>query len=314
MDSCVTPLRHGGLSLVQTTDFFYPLVDDPYMMGKIACANVLSDLYAMGVTECDNMLMLLGVASKMSEKERDVVLPLMMRGFRDCAEEAGTSVNGGQTVVNPWTIGGVATTVCQPNEFIMPDNAVVGDVLVLTKPLGTQVAVNAYQWLDQPDRWNRIKLVVSEDDVRKAYHRAMNSMARLNRTAARLMSKYNGHGSTDVTGYGMLGHANNLAKIQKNEVGFVIHNLPVIAKMAAVSKACGNMFGLMQGTSAETSGGLIIALPREQAAAFCKDIEKQEGYQAWIIGIVEKGNRTARIIDKPRVIEVPAKDRDGELW
>lgn len=315
MDSCVTPLRHGGLSLVQTTDFFYPIVDDPYMMGKIACANVLSDLYAMGTTECDNMLMLLGVASKMSEKERDVVLPLMMRGFRDCAEEAGTSVNGGQTVVNPWmTIGGVATTVCQPNEFIMPDNAVVGDVLVLTKPLGTQVAVNAYQWLDQPDRWNRIKLVVSEDDVRKAYHRAMNSMARLNRTAARLMSKYNGHGSTDITGYGLLGHANNLAKIQKNEVGFVIHNLPVVAKMAAVSKACGNMFGLMQGTSAETSGGLVIALPREQAAAFCKDIEKQEGYQAWIIGIVEKGNRTARIIDKPRVIEVPAKDRDGELW
>ena len=73
-------------------------------------------------------------------------------------------------------------------------------------------------------------------------------------TAARLMSKYNSHGSTDVTGYGLLGHANNLAKIQKNEVGFVIHNLPVIAKMAAVSKACGNMFGLMQGTSAETSG------------------------------------------------------------
>ncbi len=114
--------------------------------------------------------------------------------------------------------------------------------------------------------------------------------------------------------------------------------------MAAVSKACGNMFGLLQGHSAETSGectcrlwctceqernffrfsstgnrlfpsgGLLIALPREQAAAFCKDIEKQEGYQAWIIGIVEKGNRSARIIDKPRVIEVPAKEKDGELW
>jgi selenide,water dikinase len=315
MDSCVTPLRHGGLSLVQTTDFFYPLVDDPYMMGKIACANVISDLYAMGVTECDNMLMLLAVSQKMSEKERDVVIPLMMRGFRDSAEEAGTSVNGGQTVVNPWlTIGGVATTVCQPNEFIMPDNAVVGDVLVMTKPLGTQVAVNAYQWLDQADKWNRIKLVVSEDDVRKAYQRAMFSMARLNRTAARLMHKYNAHGATDITGFGLLGHANNLARIQKNEVGFVIHNLPIIAKMAAVSKACGNMFGLLQGHSAETSGGLLIALPREQAAAFCKDIEKQEGYQAWIIGIVEKGSRSARIIDKPRVIEVPAKEKEGELW
>ncbi|XP_029635227.1 inactive selenide, water dikinase-like protein [Octopus sinensis] len=315
MDSSVTPLRHGGLSLVQTTDFFYPLVDDPYMMGKIACANVLSDLYAMGVTECDNMLMLLGVSNKMTEKERDVVVPIMMRGFKDLAEDAGTQVSGGQTVINPWlTIGGVATTVCQPNEFIMPDNAVVGDVLVLTKPLGTQVAVNAHQWLDEPERMSRLKMVVSEDDIRKAYHRAMCSMSRLNRTAARLMHKYNAHGATDVTGFGLIGHAKNLSKIQKNEVSFVIHNLPIIAKMAAVSKASGNMFGLFQGQSAETSGGLLIALPREQAAAYCKDIEKQEGNQAWIIGIVEKGNRTARIIDKPRVIEVPAKEKDGELW
>lgn len=62
------------------------------------------------------------------------------------------------------------------------------------------------------------------------------------------------------------------------------------------------------------TGGLLICLPREQAAAYCKDIEKQEGYQAWIIGIVEKGNRTARIIDKPRVIEVPTKEKDGSLW
>merc|ERR1712096_440419 len=66
------------------TDFFYPLVEDPYMQGKIACANVLSDLYAMGVTECDNMLMLLAVSTKMTEKERDVVVPLIMRGFKDC--------------------------------------------------------------------------------------------------------------------------------------------------------------------------------------------------------------------------------------
>ncbi|XP_046662012.1 inactive selenide, water dikinase-like protein [Homalodisca vitripennis] len=315
MDSSVTPLRHGGLSLVQTTDFFYPLVDDPYMMGKIACANVISDLYAMGVTEVDNMLMLLGVSTKMTEKERDVVIPLIMRGFKDSAMEAGTTISGGQTVVNPWcTIGGVASTVCQPNEYIVPDNAVVGDVLVLTKPLGTQVAVNAHQWLDQPERWNRIKLVVSEEDVRKAYQRAMDSMARLNRIAARLMHKYNAHGATDVTGFGLLGHAQTLAKHQKNEVSFVIHNLPVIAKMAAVAKACGNMFQLLQGHSAETSGGLLICLPREQAAAYCKDIEKQEGYQAWIIGIVEKGNRTARIIDKPRIIEVPTKEKEGELW
>lgn len=68
------------------------------------------------------------------------------------------------------------------------------------------------------------------------------------------MHKYNAHGATDVTGFGLLGHAQNLAKVQKNEVNFVIHNLPVIAKMAAIAKACGNQFQLTQGTCAETSG------------------------------------------------------------
>lgn len=309
MDSSVTPLRHGDLSLIQTTDFFYPNVEDPYMMGKIACANVLSDLYALGVTECDNMLMLLGVSQKFSEKERDIVVPMMIQGFRDCAEQGGVMVTGGQTVVNPWIIiGGIATAVCQTNEFIMPDGAEVGDVLVLTKPLGTQVAANAHQWLDtnNVEKWNRVATVASEDEVRHAYQRAMNNMARLNRVGAQLMHKYKAHGATDVTGFGLLGHAKNLASIQKNEVSFVIHNLPIIAKMATISKAGpnGNWFGLLAGTSAETSGGLLIALPREQAAAFCQDIEKTEGYPAWIIGIVEKGDRTARIIDKPRVIDV----------
>ena len=115
---------------------------------------MLSDLYAMGVTECDNMLMLLAVSTKMTEKERDVVVPLMMRGFKDCAIEAGSTVTGGQTVMNPWcTIGGVATTVCQPNEFIIPDSAVVGDVLVLTKPLGTQVCSHLTEFVTLKHRF-----------------------------------------------------------------------------------------------------------------------------------------------------------------
>lgn len=112
--------RHKGISLVQTTDFFYPLVDDPYIQGKIACANVLSDLYAMGVTDCDNMLMLLGVSSELTLKEREVVTKLIIQGFNDLAMEAGTTVNGGQTVLNPWyIIGGVASSVVTEQEVIM---------------------------------------------------------------------------------------------------------------------------------------------------------------------------------------------------
>nr|XP_037845231.1 selenide, water dikinase 1-like [Chlorocebus sabaeus] len=276
MDTCVIPLRHGGLSLVQTTDYIYPIVDDPYMMGRIACANVLSDLYTMGVTECDNMLMLLGVGNKMTDRERDKVMPLIIQGFKDAAEEAETSVTGGQTVLNPWIVlGGVATTVCQPNECIMPDNAVPGNVLVLTKPLGTQ--------------------------------EAMMNMARLNKTAAGLMHTFSAHPATDITGFGIWGHVQNLVKQQRNEVSFVIHSLLVLAKMTAVSKACGNMFGLMHGTCPETSGGLLICLPCEQAARFYAEIKSPkygEGHQAWIIGIVDKDNRTTRMIDKPRIIEV----------
>ena len=98
LDSCVIPIRHGGLFLVQSTAFFYPLVDDPYVMvtnefnwnsfeqdslqGKIACANVLSDVYAMGAVEVDNMLMLLSTSNKMSEKERDTIMPLVLQGFK----------------------------------------------------------------------------------------------------------------------------------------------------------------------------------------------------------------------------------------
>lgn len=306
LDSCVIPLRFGGLSLLQTTDFFYPLVNDPYAMGKIACANVLSDLYAMGVMECDNMLMLLGLSSKFTEEERDIVVPLMLQGFRDLAAEAGTTVTGGQTVVNPWClIGGVATSVCQQNEFIMPDQAVVGDVLVLTKPLGTQPAVNAFQWMNQKNQhWNRIRHAISVEETEKAYTDAIVHMSRLNRHGARLMHVFGAHAATDVTGFGILGHAENLAKQQRNEVTFAIHNLPVIAKMVAVSKASIINFGLLKGTSAETSGGLLIVLSREQATKYCQQILATEGHPAWIIGVVEKGDRSARIIGRPRIIEV----------
>merc|ERR1719383_1039602 len=301
MDASITPLRHGGLSLVQTTDFFYPLVEDPYMQGKIACANVLSDLYAMGVTECDNMLMLLAVSTKMTEKERDVVVPLMMRGFKDCALEAGSTVTGGQTVMNPWcTIGGVATTVCQPNEFIIPDSAVVGDVLVLTKPLGTQIAVNAHQWLDQPDRWIKVSKV-TEEEVKAAYRAAELSMARLNRIGAKLMHKYGASSATDVTGFGILGHAINLAQNQTASVKFVIHSLPIIKNMTKIAKAVGNMFQLLQGYSAETSGGLLLSINKDKADEFCAEIEAEEGCAAWVIGTVEEGDRGALIADQPTI-------------
>lgn len=305
LDSCVIPTRHKGLSLIQTTDFFYPLVDDPYLQGRIACANVLSDLYAMGVSDCDNMLMLLGVSTAMNAKEREVSTSLMIKGFNDLAKEAGTTVNGGQSVLNPWyIIGGVASSVASSDEFIMPENAKEGDVLVLTKPLGTQIAVNAHQWLEQPKYWEKIKDIISEDDVKKAYREAMFGMARLNKTGAKLMHKFNAHAATDVTGFGILGHAKNLAANQKEDVSFILDSLPIYANMAAVAKASPINFKLLDGYSAETSGGLLIAMAPHDAVKFCEAFFKEDGHPAWIIGKVVKGSKDATVVTNVNVIEV----------
>jgi len=319
MDCTISPIRLGGLSVIQTTDTFYPLVADPFLYGRIACASLLSAVYAAGVTSVDNVLCHLAISTRLSEKERDKVVPMILEGFREAANEAGSSVSGGQTVMNPWlSVGGVATSICRPEEYILPDSAVVGDVLVLTKPLGTCIAINAHQWLDEPERWARVKEILTEDEVRKAFSRATDSMAKLNRTAASLMHKYGAHGATDVSKFGLLGHAAGLAKAQTSEVSFVIHNLPVLAHMerlsSALEKERGQPWGLAQGLCPEVSGGLLIVMPREEAAAFCKDMERLEGNQSWIIGIVEKGNRDARVIDKPRIIEVPSKEKEGDLW
>eukprot|EP00052_Salpingoeca_macrocollata_P016745 m.135221 g.135221 ORF g.135221 m.135221 type:complete len:309 (+) comp20157_c1_seq1:228-1154(+) len=302
MDSCVMRTRLDGVHLVQTTDFFYPLVDDPYVQGKIAAANVLSDMYAMGVTHCDNVLMLLALSLEMSPQQRNVVTPLMIQGFNDLCREAETTVNGGQTVLNPWMIvGGVATCVARPEDYILPELAVAGDVLVLTKPLGTQVAVNAHQWLGTAG-FDRIKGVISEADVRSAYRMSMHSMARLNRNAAGLMHKYKAHGATDVTGFGFLGHAINLCKNQREEVDFVVHTLPIIKGMIAVNEKFN--FKLLEGFSAETSGGLLIAMPKAAATEYIKELEVVDGVQAWIVGEVVPGSRQARLADGCSFLEV----------
>jgi len=306
MDASVTPIPdQPGISLVQTTDFFYPLVDDPYMQGRIACANVLSDLYAMGVVNCHNMLMLLAVSKDFTDPERDVVIPLLMRGFQDTAREAGCLVTGGQTVVNPWcTVGGVASSVCTQEKIIMPDGASPGEVLVLTKPLGTQVAVNAHQWITNPERWKKISAVTTVDEVKAAYRAAELSMARLNRIGAELMHKYGATAATDVTGFGILGHASNLALNQVKSVKLIVDTLPIISHMTKIAGAVGAMFQLLTGYSAETSGGLLLSIPREKAELFCKEIEEREGCPAWIIGRVEEGPRQAVIVEDPTIIHV----------
>ncbi|KAG8283189.1 Selenide, water dikinase 1 [Homalodisca vitripennis] len=242
-------------------------------MGRIACVNVVSDLYTVGVTEIDSMHMILAVSKKMSYEEGGVTTELIMEGFSDAAKDAGTKVTGRDTRINPWcTIGCVTTSVCQLNEFIMPINTVAGDVLVLTKVLGTQVACKALTMIDTHVLWPKVNTA--------GHEMAVNSMARLIKTAAKVMHMFSTHAATDVTGYGILGHAENLAKYQKNLVTFLIHNLPVIYRMAAVAKVCDNLIKLHKGRIPETPGGLLCCRTRDHGEAYSKEIERQEGHKA----------------------------------
>ncbi|KAI9906553.1 hypothetical protein PsorP6_004834 [Peronosclerospora sorghi] len=306
MDSSVVKISHGtDLYLVSTTDFFFPSVQDPYVQGKIACANVLSDVYAMGVTEVDTMLMVLGVCRDMNEKQRDIVTTQMIRGFNDLARQAHTNVTGGQTVMNPWPmVGGVAMSVRSGSQIIRPENAVVGDVIVLTKPLGTQVAVNLFQWKKKHEHWQRVDQIVTYHDADVAFQMASESMSRLNLNAAKMMHKYFAHSATDVTGFGILAHAQNQAKSQLAAVSFELHTLPIIKNMMKVTEAIGNSFKLLDGLAAETSGGLLICLPAENAEEFIKELCEVDGKPAWIVGRVLAGSNDAYIVPNPTVIEV----------
>lgn len=122
LDCAVVKTKFPGIYSISTTDFFYPSIDDPYVQGKIAACNVLSDMYAMGVVDVDTMLMILGVSVDMDPVAMDYVTKELIRGFNDQARVAVTNVTGGQTVRNPWPmIGGVASSTCRENDdFIRP--------------------------------------------------------------------------------------------------------------------------------------------------------------------------------------------------
>ncbi|OQR93714.1 selenide, water dikinase [Achlya hypogyna] len=323
MDSSVVKIKHpkfGDLYMISTTDFFYPLVQDPYIQGRIACANVLSDLYAMGVTEVDTMLMILGVSRTMTDIERDVVTTQLIHGFNDLAREAGTNVTGGQTVMNPWPIvGGVAMSVRAESEIIRPENARAGQVLVLTKPLGyafplsnafyvnagsTQLAVNAYQMRDQPARWSKVESFLTRAMADRAFAVATESMCRLNVNGAKLMHKHGVTSATDVTGFGILGHAQNMATSQKASVDFELDMLPVIKDMLAVNEAFNFQWRLQLGYSSETSGGLLVSIDADRAQAFIDDLMALDGQPAWIVGRVVDGTKQARLSPSVRFVEI----------
>ena len=187
-------LVRDGLALVQTVDFFAPIVDDPYEFGQIAAANALSDVYAMGGEPITAMAIVGFPVGKLPL----TVLTDIIRGGQDKVREAGAVLVGGHSIIDEELKFGLSVTgQADPRRLLTNDAAKPGDVLILTKPLGTGLLATAG------------KQGTLNDDARAALHASMRSLNALaSRTALALQVRC----ATDVTGFGLLGHASNIAR------------------------------------------------------------------------------------------------------
>ena len=136
-----------------------------------------------------------------------------------------------------------------------------------------QVSVNLHQWSDLEDTARLKSVSLTKDEILKSYSDATISMMTLNKAASGIMTKYEAHAATDITGFGILGHAQNLAEAQKAKTKMIIDRIPVLKGMGKAEKELGNMFKLAEGKSAETSGGLLISIPASNAEAFMEKLK-----------------------------------------
>jgi len=307
-DSYISASPKGEL-FASSIDFFYPLVDDAYLQGQITACNVLSDLYAAGVTNVDNFAVILGLSNKLTVEQRTEVAVDLMAGMESKIQEANTKISGGQTVINPWiTVGGsVFGFFDHPDHIIENREAKPGDLIIVTKPIGNQLLVNFLQYF-RKDAEKRQKLEqagLTREKLDEISVKVFDSLSQLNLYGAKLMNKYSSSvkAATDITGFGIKGHSDNLVEMQDLEVDFLLETIPVFEGLKKYDKLVRN-FKLDQGLSAETSGGLLIVIEQEKADEFLKEFELMTGKKAWVCGKVIEGTRKTIINESTNFLEV----------
>lgn len=247
----------------------------------------------------------MSIPEELSEHDQQVVSADIIDGFRVSAKLAGCRLTIQNVNINPWClIGGAATSICQRDEIVFPNQAKVGDLIVLTKPLGTQLATNARIWREEhSENWLKINNDISNEQIDEIYTKAVESMTTLNLQAARLMRKYHAHAATDITGFGLVGHAQNLLQFQKPHIDFVITKFPIFRHVQKIAKLLNRTSRLDSGTMVETSGGLFIVLESSIAQQFCNEFLSITQGECWIIGRVESGDGKVKL-ENPQIVEV----------
>ena len=277
-------------ALVQSVDFFPPIVDDPYQFGQIAAANALSDIYAMG----GRPLTALNIVGFPVGKMPGEILTEILRGGTEKTGEAGAVVIGGHSIKDSELKYGLAVTgLVDPVRVITNAGARPGDRLFLTKPLGTGLITTGIK--------------------RKAVDRQLESvvtaqMAQLNRKAAELMVRFDPHAATDITGFGLLGHALEMASASGVTIKILSSVVPLMPQAKELARAGMIPAGattnreflkghirVAEGVNEDieaalydpqTSGGLFIAIAKERAEEFIRELKENKVF-AWEVGSVE---------------------------
>jgi cysteine desulfurase NifS/selenium donor protein len=281
------------MALVQTVDFFTPIVDDPYDFGAIAAANALSDIYAMGARP----MFALNIVGFPSNRLPMDVLREILRGASDKAQEAGICILGGHTIDDPEPkYGMVVSGTVHPDRIWANSGAREGDALILTKPVGTGILTTAMK-RGLLDEKTRVEVTAS--------------MAELNRKAADILQSYTVHACTDVTGFGLIGHLSEVTVASGVDVELFADRVPFFPETANLAAAgiipggtTNNMsyFGRHTDWSedisemtrtllcdAQTSGGLLVTVPSGETERLLAELR-----EAGILSAAHIGNCTAR--------------------
>jgi len=281
------------LALIHTTDFFTPVVDDPYTYGQIAATNALSDVYAMGGTPINALNIL-----AFPQKEDVSIIKEILSGGADKVKEANCVIIGGHSVDVTNILYGLAVTgTIHPKNIKGNNGAKQGDVLILTKGLGTGVLNNM------------VKFSNLDEEI---YNGLISSMTRLNKTASECMVRVNANACTDITGFGFAGHSMQLAKASETTLIIDANKLPVLN--GAINAVENNFLTRGDKSNREytkdfyatkgeinktiehfifdpqTSGGLLISVSENKAEELLKDLKNNGDELSSIIGYVDNSN------------------------
>lgn len=286
-------------AIIQTLDFFTPIVDDPYMFGQIAAANSLSDVYAMGGTPT----LALNIVTFPDCLDPEI-LKAILKGGADKVKEAGAILVGGHTVSDDEPKYGLSVTgMVHPDKVLANATAKPGDVLILTKPIGTGVLNTAIK-----------AEMLSSNQVEEVTR----IMATLNKTAATPFDSVTVHACTDITGFGLAGHAYEMAKGSDVTIKLNWDSIPLIdqaiefANMGLVPAGTYNNINYMKSDvmihreetfvidllfDPQTSGGLLVSLPKEDAETLMSYYETHLETPFAIVGEVVEKDAYAIIVD-----------------